>query len=636
MKILQVMQIAANIIDQATADNYPTIISFTNGTMPMQVAGVKDLPYPHTFLFKSLTYNPKLGSNPYPDTPAMQSWFQTNFPVELYFSMWNPHQLIPANSSLPGPTNFQIMADNMAGTNCLISMATWGNEFYTPNSGLGIDYHAIDPLGDYTRSYNLTNTPIPFSVPNANDGGADYRSSPRVIRTDGTQAATNVLDFPNGGAVKAIGYKLMGHGIYYYDGMGTNAAAQLVAENAEVYQAIDIQRAGFAFQFKDPSGAYQTYARIGGQTNMITTNGIFNANNWGYLQSPSPEGSTTPSDYEPNTRPDNTDGIGYLKSDPRTERFGYSYSDLCYVGGSGSTWMTSKGDNPLIASATTTTTYFNYSTQNNPNGASSPCRLDLYSQNTTSLASGYYYNTYNDPDGTTRPGDSYLASTNQPMSSIPAQAANRPIILSRPFRSVGELGYTYRDAPWKTIDFSSTVSADGGLLDAFTVTDAALIAGKVDLNTRHPEVLQALISGANYQEVSQTTLPQSSTPTTPGTNNVTDAGTFATSIVNTTGTLPLANVGQLPGLLPNANKNLASPLISKIQLESVTRALADTTTTRTWNLMIDIVAQSGEYPPAATGLDQFTVEGERHMWMHVAIDRFTGQVIAKQIEVPND
>jgi hypothetical protein len=56
--------------------------------------------------------------------------------------------------------------------------------------------------------------------------------------------------------------------------------------------------------------------------------------------------------------------------------------------------------------------------------------------------------------------------------------------------------------------------------------------------------------------------------------------------------------------------------------------------TRVWNALIDVVAQSGRFKPNATSLQSdFIVEGERHYWVHVAIDRFTGQVLDKQIEV---
>jgi hypothetical protein len=70
--------------------------------------------------------------------------------------------------------------------------------------------------------------------------------------------------------------------------------------------------------------------------------------------------------------------------------------------------------------------------------------------------------------------------------------------------------------------------------------------------------------------------------------------------------------------------------------ELVLRAFSDATQTRTWNLLIDVVAQSGRYPSNASSLAGFLVEGEQHYWVHVAIDRFTGQVVDKQIEIVNE
>jgi len=66
------------------------------------------------------------------------------------------------------------------------------------------------------------------------------------------------------------------------------------------------------------------------------------------------------------------------------------------------------------------------------------------------------------------------------------------------------------------------------------------------------------------------------------------------------------------------------------------RAFSDAGQTRTWNLLIDLVAQSGGYPTGSNALSNFNVQGEQHYWVHVAIDRFTGQVIDKQIEVVNE
>jgi hypothetical protein len=54
-------------------------------------------------------------------------------------------------------------------------------------------------------------------------------------------------------------------------------------------------------------------------------------------------------------------------------------------------------------------------------------------------------------------------------------------------------------------------------------------------------------------------------------------------------------------------------------------------------LFIDVIAQSGRFPPNATSLQNgFVVEGEQRYWVHVAIDRFTNEVIVKLIEPVNE
>jgi hypothetical protein len=66
--------------------------------------------------------------------------------------------------------------------------------------------------------------------------------------------------------------------------------------------------------------------------------------------------------------------------------------------------------------------------------------------------------------------------------------------------------------------------------------------------------------------------------------------------------------------------------------ESAIRALSAAGTTRVWNLMIDVIAQTGRFPASASSLASFNVEGERRYWVHVAIDRYTGKVLDEQIE----
>ena len=83
-----------------------------------------------------------------------------------------------------------------------------------------------------------------------------------------------------------------------------------------------------------------------------------------------------------------------------------------------------------------------------------------------------------------------------------------------------------------------------------------------------------------------------------------------------------------------SSANLVSPVIQRFR-ESALRPLIDGGQTRVWNLLIDVVAQTGHYPNNSniTGLNQFVVEGEKRVWLHVAIDRYTGQVLDKQVEV---
>ena len=71
----------------------------------------------------------------------------------------------------------------------------------------------------------------------------------------------------------------------------------------------------------------------------------------------------------------------------------------------------------------------------------------------------------------------------------------------------------------------------------------------------------------------------------------------------------------------------------KSRREVVARAVSSVSQTRSWNLLIDVIAQTGHFKPNAVSLNDFIVEGEERYWLHVAIDRFTGQVIDKQTEV---
>ena len=114
---------------------------------------------------------------------------------------------------------------------------------------------------------------------------------------------------------------------------------------------------------------------------------------------------------------------------------------------------------------------------------------------------------------------------------------------------------------------------------------------------------------------------------------------LAANIAIATSTTPMQNRSELvmrSGLpltilpLPTTSQNNQTV---KARRGVVPRAISSVSQTRVWNLLIDVVAQSGRYPPGETDPKKFIVEGEQHYWVHVAIDRFTGQVIDRQVEV---
>jgi Tfp pilus assembly protein PilX len=288
---------------------------------------------------------------------------------------------------------------------------------------------------------------------------------------------------------------------------------------------------------------------------------------------------------------------------------------------------------------------------------------------------------YSDPDGVVRRAmAAYVPATSSSVSAdtvvglplatattfngtTPAPAAtqsqSRPVILNRPFQSVADLGYVFSGTAWKQLDMATPESGCAGLLDVFCVRASndfdGVEAGRVNLNTRQAPVLKAILAGAMKDEF--TSSPSSISA---------EAGAIAAALVaRTTSTAvgkgPLGNlselVGKWTGSVPLTSGGIdgaksfsgfsadlaaiygtgtyADPASNNIQrLRGASlRALANTGTVRVWTIMIDLVAQTGRFAPKADSPDKFIVEGEQRYWVHVAIDRRTGEVIDKQVEV---
>jgi hypothetical protein len=228
-----------------------------------------------------------------------------------------------------------------------------------------------------------------------------------------------------------------------------------------------------------------------------------------------------------------------------------------------------------------------------------------------------------------------------PGPDSPPLPANYPR-LNRRFESVGEFGYAYNPAytPPRTLDFGSATSKDSTILDFFTYNSASNRAGIVNLNTRNPYVLASIISGAWVQDPGHEILPPA--PPVPATTLVSqpDAVAAGQAIVqettNTTSghgpVLTRADVARLAAVASAAVPNLTGSDEAK---QTIARALAETGQARTWNLMIDVIAQTGKYAPGTQNLTdatKFVVQGEKRYWLHIALDRDDGTVLGTQLE----
>ncbi|HEY0255987.1 MAG TPA: hypothetical protein VGC39_00990, partial [Candidatus Methylacidiphilales bacterium] len=297
---------------------------------------------------------------------------------------------------------------------------------------------------------------------------------------------------------------------------------------------------------------------------------------------------------------------------------------------------------------------------------------------------------FSDPDGVVRRataayvpvnGNTNPASTTVglPMATTggaaPAtQNQSRPIVLNRPFRSVAELGCVFSDTPWRNLSMGTPESGAAPLLDVFCIqpddSPSPMVAGKVDLNTRQAPVLQALLAGSYEDEFANENAgtAQALAPLAGGDPSSSEAALVAKALIARTtstsaGQGPLANISELVGKWSGAQVNASlggisgpksytgfsddlttiygstgsqnNPSKNNIERfrEAALRPLASAGTVRVWNLLIDLVAQTGRFPPSAKSYSDFVVDGETRYWLHVAIDRQTGQVIDQQLEV---
>jgi hypothetical protein len=180
------------------------------------------------------------------------------------------------------------------------------------------------------------------------------------------------------------------------------------------------------------------------------------------------------------------------------------------------------------------------------------------------------------------------------------------------------------------------------LLDFFTynpVDHGYPRLGIVNLNTKNVPALAAILQMTLKKDYD--TYPASSPTPTPSITH-SEALAAAQAIVNATSAaggaaVNRSDISRLTDAVVAAGAiNVSSLNAGEEQdkgKESIARALSEVAQARTWNLFIDVIAQTGRYSPDATNINQankFMVEGEKRYWLHIALGR---DLVSGQVDV---
>jgi hypothetical protein len=192
--------------------------------------------------------------------------------------------------------------------------------------------------------------------------------------------------------------------------------------------------------------------------------------------------------------------------------------------------------------------------------------------------------------------------------------ASAPIVLNHPFSNVGEFGYGLDTTNgFQPLSFVTDTSNDKAVLDFFTynpILHTYPRAGILNLNSRNVPVLAAALKAALKND---TIAP----PDSSGVISAGEATAAAQQIVDETKSRPVLNRGDVARLVRVG----ANAAWTKEQKEAIARALAEMGQARTWNLMIDVIAQTGKCAPGETDFAKFIVQGEKRYWLHIALAR---------------
>ena len=650
-KMLHILTIGANLIAQSRADSYPVRIACTVNGTTMEAVGATRLPY-----LNSLAVCPVAGTSVPPSSPTGGiNWL-------LVPNLWDPFRdtwdLTEANAGngLNGPNltpgylrpPVQITVTGTVGLGTVVA----GSSVTTGMVSSALVTPSPSPLVTVTispaQSLLLTS---PTASPAAGVNG--FLEASRITSADVTPvpaaftpttsvsaaaAAWNSVIYPT----PTVSPTPVGTNVVFRISFPGTSIPAAWATATPRQNPVLMLRPGFqmTLDYKSPNGTWYSYSFLQGNnepstwiSGSVASNPSLNVTTtWSVygriprpnptpqpailFASPSPTASQAPTLWDVTTL---ADAPMFAKADPRSMRYN-SQVGVVHITSPTPTVT------PLAAGIIRAVWPSGFLTPPIMTVGSSPAPTPTQTPNPTPTPS---------PTGTPTPNyNPALYSQlgdNGPAGSNPYSEAGgdvvRPVIMNRPFRSVGEMGYAFRDQPFRTLSFSSANSPDAGLLDLFTTNNysdsSGMRAGVISLNSRQAPALASVLTNTIRREDTprQTPIPPGVSPSPqPSPLDSPTANSVATSLTSLTLGSPLVNRAGLATLI--ASETGLGTSVPKTQRESIARALGETVQTRTWNLLIDLIAQTGHYAPNAQNLGDFIVEGEKRYWLHVAIDRF--------------
>lgn len=632
-----VFRIGASILDNADADNFPTRIAFDLAGA-VEAVGVEDLPYLSGAIVRFAFQRREITAAGTPANTNTNIWRFSNLRHVLVPIIHNPHRAGSTSAQTPA-LSVKLLNGEVSGLDTVLGQAALATQ---PFPFLQAGYY-----GDFPRIIAPDSISIPANLLDA------YRNGYCVIDL---QRRLSTREFPNS---QLNAFTLLA----LPDQPRVPASGTLTKPELNQRTVIDLDQLLVALTYRSPGGNDRVYDTLGGAYDGSDP-GAWAAD---FANFTCGAELTVGTDRNYNNAINNQliDASTHVylgKFDPRTPRYGMTYT-FSWTGSTNSAVLLQPAPKPsqvllredtgdargadiyqIELTEALGSTFFPASPYP---GARQFYPAAMARGGIHPLEGSLLVNLPDRPqDGSqTRPNFAFAfdgSEINNPLwnpgdarQTVANNSHLRPAILQRPYRNVAELGHVFRDQPWKQLDFAHGTSPDAALLEMFDLTEveSELVAGKVNPNSAPAAVFQALLQQAGRQLQAdardyQTTLTSTqdaaavATPLRAAIQNarlVTDSAwpRQALSRTATAGTLDEALVANLGSTKP--------------EREALARALSGSTQSRTWNLLVDVIAQSGKQTAGG-----FIVDGESRSWTQLAIDRFTGQILDRQTEIVNE